>query len=164
MDEFVLHCLASFAGHHSSVAIKEGQMRRSSSILFHSRQAALQTLLLAFALSPVVLFAQAYFGTVSGELTDATGAVVQGARVVLTDQQKGFTFYTTSDTSGRYLFRSIPPGPYVVSVEAQGFGKTQSARFKVDINENATGNLTLKVVGATQTVTVEAAAQAIQTE
>src|SRR5467141_3323791 len=75
MDEFVLHCLASFAGHRSSVAIKEGQMRRSGSILFHSRQAALQTLLLAFALSPIVLVAQGYFGTVSGELTDATGAV-----------------------------------------------------------------------------------------
>jgi outer membrane receptor protein involved in Fe transport len=113
---------------------------------------------------PAAVFGQAYFGTVSGELTDATGAVVQGAKVVLTDQQKGFTFYTTSDSSGRYLFRTIPPGLYVVSVEAQGFGKTQSARFKVDINENATANLTLKVVGATQTVTVEAQAQAIQTE
>jgi outer membrane receptor protein involved in Fe transport len=113
---------------------------------------------------PAAVFGQAYFGTVSGELTDATGAVVQGAKVVLTDQQKGFMFYTTSDSSGRYLFRSIPPGVYIVSVEVQGFGKTQSARFKVDINENATANLTLKVVGATQTVMVEAQAQAIQTE
>ena len=57
-------------------------------------------------LLPAMLFGQAYFGTVSGELTDATGAVVQGAKVVLTDQQKGFTFATTSDSSGRYLFRS----------------------------------------------------------
>ena len=110
---------------------------------------------------PAAVFGQAYFGTVSGELTDATGAVVQGAKVVLTDQQKGFMFNTTSDSSGRYLFRSIPPGLYMVSVEAQGFGKTLSARFKVDINENATANLTLKVAGA-QIVMVEA--QAIQTE
>jgi len=113
---------------------------------------------------PAAVFGQAYFGTVSGELTDATGAVVQGAKVVLTDQQKGFMFNTTSDSSGRYLFRSIPPGLYMVSVEAQGFGKTLSARFKVDINENATANLTLKVAGATQIVMVEAQAQAIQTE
>ncbi|MBZ5679911.1 MAG: carboxypeptidase regulatory-like domain-containing protein [Acidobacteriia bacterium] len=115
-------------------------------------------------LLPAMLFGQAYFGTVSGELTDATGAVVQGAKVVLTDQQKGFTFATTSDSSGRYLFRSVPPGVYVVSVEAQGFGKTQSARFKVDINQNATTNLTLKIAGASQTIQVEASAQAIQTE
>ena len=47
------------------------------------------------------LFGQAYFGTVSGELTDPTGAVVQAAKVVLTDQQKGFAFSTTSDSNGR---------------------------------------------------------------
>ena len=76
-------------------------MRKSASILFHSRQAALRTLLVAFVLVPVVLFAQGYFGTVSGELTDPTGAVVQAAKVVLTDQQKGFAFSTTSDSNGR---------------------------------------------------------------
>jgi outer membrane receptor protein involved in Fe transport len=140
-------------------------MHASRSILRNCSRSLLCALLLVTVLMlPAAVFGQAYFGTVSGELTDATGAVVQGAKVVLTDQQKGFTFYTASDSSGRYLFRTTPPGLYVVSVEAQGFGKTQSARFKVDINENATANLTLKVVGATQTVTVDAQAQAIQTE
>jgi hypothetical protein len=119
--------------------------------------------LLALAV-PGALIAQAYFGTVSGELTDATGAVVQGAIVVLTDQQKGFTFNATSDSSGRYLFRSIPPGSYVISAEAHGFQKTQSARFRVDINENATTNLMLKVGGANQTVEVSAQSEAIQTQ
>ncbi len=142
-------------------------MHASRSILRNCSRSLLCALLLMIVMIvlmlPAAVFGQAYFGTVSGELTDATGAVVQGAKVVLTDQQKGFTFYTTSDSSGRYLFRSIPPGLYMVSVEAQGFGKTQSA-FKLDINENATANLTLKVVGATQTVMVEAQAQAIQTE
>src|SRR5439155_12239043 len=76
----------------------------------------------------------------------------------------GFNFHTTSDSIGGYLFRSILPGVYVVSVEAAGFAKTESAKFKVDVNENATANLTLKVAGATQTVEVRAQAQAIQTE
>jgi Carboxypeptidase regulatory-like domain/TonB dependent receptor len=111
-----------------------------------------------------MLFGQAYFGTVSGELTDPTGAVVEGAKVILSDLQKGYTFNTTSDSSGRYLFRSIPPGQYSVTAEAQGFGKTVSARFKVDINENASANLTLKVASSTQTVEVSGHAQAIQTE
>ncbi len=140
-------------------------MHASRSILRNCSRSLLCALLLVIVLMlPAAVFGQAYFGTVSGELTDATGAVVQGAKVVLTDQQKGFMFNTTSDSSGRYLFRSIPPGLYMVSVEAQGFGKTLSARFKVDINENATANLTLKVAGATQIVMVEAQAQAIQTE
>ena len=112
---------------------------------------------------PATLFGQAYFGTVSGELTDASGAVVQGAKVVLTDQQKGYTFSTTSDTRGRYLFRSVAPGVYRASAEAKGFEKTASANFKVDINENATADLSLKVSGTTQSIEVSAQAQAIQT-
>jgi hypothetical protein len=112
---------------------------------------------------PALLSGQAYFGTVSGALTDPAGAVVQGASVVLTDQQKGFAFHTTSDDGGRYLFRSIPPGVYFVSAEAKGFDKARVA-VRVDIKDNATANLTLKVAGASQTVQVSAEAQAIQTE
>ncbi|MGH9515931.1 MAG: TonB-dependent receptor domain-containing protein [Terriglobales bacterium] len=130
---------------------------------FGSFLIVLLVITLALTLAPA-LFSQAYFGTVSGELSDATGAVVTGAKVVLADQQKGFHFETISDNSGRYLFRSIPPGVYVVIVDASGFGKTQSASFKVDINENATANLKLRLAAATQTIQVEAAAQAIQTE
>lgn len=131
----------------------------------HFASLSCRLLLIGLALVlPALLFGQAYFGTVSGELTDATGAVVQGAKVVLTDQQKGFTFNTTSDSSGRYLFRSIPPGMYAVSAESKGFDKALSAKLKVDINQNATANLTLKVAGASQSVQVEAQAQSIQTE
>src|SRR5215469_8407218 len=108
-----------------------------SSSLFHrpafgSRLVKLVVMVLALTVPPAV-FGQAYFGTVSGELTDSTGAVVTGAKVILTDQQKGFHFETISDSSGRYLFRSISPGVYVVSVDASGFGKMESARFKVDV-------------------------------
>ena len=49
-------------------------MRTWVPIPVNSRQAAFLTLLVAFALAPVVLVAQGYFGTVSGELTDASGA------------------------------------------------------------------------------------------
>jgi carboxypeptidase family protein len=87
-----------------------------------------------------------------------------GATVVLTDQQKGFEFRTPSDSSGRYLFRSIPPGAYTVSADVKGFQKVTSAVFKVDINENRTTNLTLKVAGISQKVEVGAQAQTIQTE
>jgi hypothetical protein len=83
------------------------------------------TLIIASTLlSPGLLSAQAYFGTVSGVLTDSTGAVLAHADVVLTDQQKGFTFKTTTDGTGSYLFRSIPPGLYSVTAEMAGFEKT----------------------------------------
>ena len=142
----------------------EGEMQRSISFMCKSSTSLFLVLLIVVLTAVPAMFGQAYSGTVSGELTDATSAVVTGAKVILTDQEKGFSFQTISDNSGRYLFRSIPPGVYVVAVEAQSFGKTESAKFKVDVNENATANLTLKVAGATQTVEVGAQAQAIQTE
>src|SRR6201993_4587412 len=115
-------------------------------------------------MTPSLLCAQAYFGTVSGELTDASGAVVQGASVMLSDEEKGFNFITTSDSSGHYLFRSVAPGLYSITVDAKGFAKIASAPFKVDVNQNATTNLTLKVGAQSQTVEVGATAQTIQTE
>ncbi len=124
----------------------------------------LVVLLCLALMSPALLFGQAYFGTVSGELTDPTGAVVPGATVVLSDTQKGFVFNTTSDSSGRYLFRTIPPGVYTVSAQAKGFDTARSANVKVDINQNVTANLNLKVAGTSQTVQVDAQPQAIQTE
>ena len=140
-------------------------MPTSVSLSNKSSYIVLWTCLVAIALLvPSLVCAQAYFGTVSGELSDTTGALVQGASVVLTDQQKGFEFRTTSDSSGRYLFRSIPPGTYTVSADVKGFQKVSSAVFKVDINENRTTNLTLKVAGMSQTVEVGAQAQTIQTE
>ena len=89
---------------------QEGQMHASVSIRRSQYSFSTPSLLFLLLILPATLLAQAYFGTVSGELTDATGAVVQGATVMFTDQEKGFNFNTTSDSSGRYLFRSIPPG------------------------------------------------------
>jgi hypothetical protein len=61
-------------------------------------------LLVAFLLAtPAIAPAQAYFGTVTGVLTDATGAVIPGSKVTLTDQDKGYAFNATSDGTGRYL-------------------------------------------------------------
>jgi carboxypeptidase family protein len=145
-------------------------MNSSASVLQSGRPQILVTVIAAILIiatliaAPATVSAQAYFGTVSGVLTDASGAVVEGAKVVLTDQQKGYAFNTTSDSSGRYLFRSIPPGLYLVSAEAKGFGKALSGKFKLDINDNSTTNLTLKVAGTSQSVQVTGEAQAIQTQ
>jgi len=122
------------------------------------------TLLPLLLLLPASSHGQGYFGTVSGELTDQSGAVVQGAKVVLTDLQKGFTFTTTSEPSGRYLFTAIPPGLYSVSAELQGFEKAVHTNIKVNVSENATANLTLRVASATQQVEVQAETEAINTE
>jgi hypothetical protein len=113
---------------------------------------------------PTLLFGQGYFGTVSGTLTDPSGAVIQGAKVTLVDEQKGYQFTATSDANGRYLFASIPPGVYSVSAEIKGFEKEVRTHIKLNISENPTADLTLKISGGAQKVEVTAQAQGISTE
>jgi hypothetical protein len=115
-------------------------------------------------LLPVALFSQAYFGTVSGEITDPDGAVVPGANVLLKDQAKGFAFNAKTDSSGRYLFASVPPGVYTVSVEMQGFQKEVRTDIRVDVTQNATANLRLKVATTTQSIEVSSQSQQLNTE
>ena len=115
-------------------------------------------------LIPAVLFGQAYFGTVSGVLTDPTGAVIQGATVTLLDLDKGYKFNAKSDNAGRYLFVSIPPGLYSVTAEMEGFEKTIRTRVRLNVTENATADLTLKIASATQSIDVKAQTQTIATE
>jgi hypothetical protein len=115
-------------------------------------------------LLPVMLIAQAYFGTVSGEITDSSGAVIQGARVTLTDQEKGFTYTATTDASGHYLLATIPPGLYTLTSDMQGFQKEVRTSVRVNVTENATANFRLQVASASQTIEVQAQSQTLSTE
>ncbi|MGC2768444.1 MAG: TonB-dependent receptor [Candidatus Acidiferrum sp.] len=115
-------------------------------------------------LLPALALGQGYFGSVTGELTDPSGATVAGAKLILTDQDKGFSFTTTSDSVGRYLFTPIPPGMYTISAEMKGFEKAIHPNIKVTVSENTTANLTLRVGAETQTISVEAKEQALSTE
>ena len=121
--------------------------------------------LLAFLLAmPATFFGQAYFGSVTGVLTDPTGAVIPGAKLTLTDQEKGYTFNTTSDGEGRFLYRSVSPGTYTVTAEMPGFEKTVRTGISVDININATANLHMKISSSTQTVDVNSQNQALDSQ
>ena len=113
--------------------------------------------------APSASFGQGYFGTVSGEITDPSGAVVAHGVVTLIDQRKGFQFTATSDSRGRYVFTSIPPGLYSVSAELPGFEKVVSTNIQLNVSENATANLKLKVATAKQVVEVQSR-QTLDTE
>ncbi|MGA2646729.1 MAG: carboxypeptidase regulatory-like domain-containing protein [Candidatus Sulfotelmatobacter sp.] len=140
-------------------------MSLSVFILRQTCQRRFQALTVAvIVLLPAVLFGQGYFGTVSGVLTDPSAAIVQGAKVTLLDEQKGYKFATTSDNDGRYLFASIAPGLYTVSVELPGFERTVRTHIKLNVSENATANLTLKIASAAQNIDVKAQTQSIATE
>lgn len=105
---------------------------------------------------PTALLGQAYFGSISGYVTDPAGAVIPKAQVTLVDQEKGFTFDAVTDDAGRYLFSAVPPGVYKVTTAVTGFDTLTRVGIHVDINQNVAVNLSLKVAGAVQTVKVGA--------
>ena len=107
---------------------------------------------------------QLYTGSVTGLVSDPSGAVVPNAQVRLVDEGKGFAFTATSDSGGRYVFRQVPNGAYKISVEAQGFRAETQSGVKVDVSQNVTVNFSLQVGATTQTVEISEAAPLLSTQ
>jgi hypothetical protein len=121
-------------------------------------------LIVALVSGPAISSGQGYYGTISGLMTDSTGAVIPGAKITLIDQDKGYRRSATSDAMGRYLYRSVPPGAYTVVAETHGFEKIERTNIRVDVGENPTADLTMKVASSTETVEVKSQGQALDVE
>ncbi len=130
------------------------------------RFAAVQILLplAALAFLSVPLKAQLYSGSVTGVVSDPTGAVIPGAKVTLTDTAKGYTFTASSDQVGRYILRNLPPSDYQISVEASGFKTSTRTGIVVDVGQNATVNVSMELGTTTQTVQVSGAPPLLSTQ
>ena len=102
------------------------------------------------------LLAQGVFATLTGVVSDPTGAVVPNAKVVLTDAGSGSARDTQTDSSGFYNFASVPVGTYNLSVTAGGFKDYAAANITLGGGENRNVNVALNVGTADQTVSVDA--------
>lgn len=107
---------------------------------------------------------QATTGQITGLVADPTGAVVAGAAVTITDEEKGVTFAGRTNAAGHFTVVSLPPGNYTVSATAPGFSETQFTHVALNIDQQLA--LTFKLtVGATATsVEITDAAPLLQTE
>lgn len=108
-----------------------------------------------FLLLTVSAFGQFRAG-VQGTITDSVGAVVPGARVVLTSKETGQTLETTASDEGFYRFSALAPGQYSVTVESSAFKKSVIENVKVDAESILGVNVTLEAGGVSETVTVVA--------
>jgi len=84
-----------------------------------------------------VLLAQAGEATLSGTITDQSGAVIAGAIVSATDAS-GMTKNATSNDRGEYVFGDLQPGVYSLSVNAAGFATYRSEGIHVNGTEQVT--------------------------
>ncbi|MBI2688107.1 MAG: TonB-dependent receptor [Acidobacteria bacterium] len=124
----------------------------------------LGALLLTVVLFAGGLFAQSDSTSVNGTITDASGAAVPNAKVVVRNQNTGATRQATTNTSGVYVIPSIQSGTYTLSVEVQGFKKFESNNNKFDAAAPATIDAVMQIGQLNDTITVEAQVNAIQTE
>jgi len=102
------------------------------------------------------MWGQATSGTVTGQVTDQSGAVVPGAQVTLTDVSTKTYQGQPTNSVGRFVFVDVKSGTYDVAVVAKGFRKLTVPSQQVIVGEALTLNLTLEVGAATQTVEVKA--------
>ena len=122
------------------------------------------TTIFVLLLGTVAMYGQLYSGSVTGVVTDSTHALIPGAHVTITDQDKGTAFGAVTDANGRYLFPTIPPALYRISATAQGFETQNQRDIKIDVQQNITVNFSLPVGNATTVVQVTSETPLLSTE
>jgi len=110
---------------------------------------------LALAIS-VVLSAQSNRGTITGTVTDPTGAAIVGVSVIGTNTGTGVTSKTTTGVNGNYTIPFLPVGTYQVSAEHPGFKKSVGDGVVVEVGQTARVDIGMQLGEISQTVEVQA--------
>src|SRR5581483_2511401 len=108
------------------------------------------------------LFAQVDRGTITGIVTDPSGAVIVGANVTATNTATGVSTKTTTSSTGNYTIPLLKAGTYEVTVEQTGFKKFVQTGLILEVGQTLRVDASLQVGQTTQTVEVTAQAVQIQ--
>jgi hypothetical protein len=130
----------------------------------HGRRTLLIGLVLGLASSASIGYAQQVFGSIFGTVTDPGGAAVAGAKVTITDLDKGTKFEVATDAAGNYNKGQLVPDAYTVTIEAKGFSKVVSSRLEVRVDDAARFDATMKVGEVTTEIEVTAVAPLLQSD
>src|SRR5262245_14652954 len=110
------------------------------------------------------LFAQEGTSTLRGAIVDQSGSVIPGATVSVANQATGLNRRSmTTNSNGDYVFTSLIPGSYRITIEAQGFKKTTQENFLLAVGETRELKIALQAGGVNETVNVTAEAPIIAT-
>lgn len=121
--------------------------------------------MLAVMLLPVsTAQAQVLYGSLTGNVTDPTGAVIPGAKVTAANVGTAASHDATTDDRGVYIFSGLLPGVYKVSISAPGFSTAVAEGIRIDANILVRTDVKLQVGQVSQSITVEAAAARLQTD
>src|SRR5947207_5428595 len=123
----------------------------------------MRTALIAFIFAACV-FGQANTGGIRGVVSDSSGAVVPGAKIVVTNVRTGVQSSSATDNLGAYLFEFLPPGEYRIEAEVAGFKKFIRENVTLDVARQLRVDIGLEAGQITETVSVTARASLIETE
>jgi hypothetical protein len=115
-------------------------------------------------LAPSPASAQAVYGSISGIITDPTGAVVPGATVTITSVERQTADEVVSNESGIYLKERLLPGTYEVKVELQGFKAAVFPSIRVNVDTQTPLNIKLEAGAVSESVTVAGFSPILKTD
>src|SRR5215467_9869004 len=110
------------------------------------------------------LWSQALSGTIVGTVLDSAGAVVPGAKVMLTNEGTHFSRTVDTNASGQYVASSIPTGNYSIAVQMQGFQRVVREGVDLTAADTVTVDFKLTVGDVQQTIEVKEEAPLLQSQ
>ena len=114
--------------------------------------------------APVALRAQEVRASLSGTVTDSSGALVAGAGLTLQNEQTGVRFTATTNQTGTYSFLFLNPGSYALKASMSGFRTFERSHILLEINRAGGVDVILEIGNQAETVTVTSEAPLLDTE
>ena len=118
-----------------------------------SRLVLLSILLSVFSVPALVLAQES--ASLTGTVTDPTGATIAGAQVIVASPERGINRTTQTNGDGEYAVTALPPGSYHVTITAPGFKKYEAPGVILRVAQKARNDVSLQVGSATTAVEVQ---------
>src|SRR5262245_25079545 len=123
---------------------------------------SLEALSLSLALM-ICAWAQTANSRISGTVTDASGAIVSDAKVTAKSEATGVTYTQATTGAGLYAFPSLPVGSYTITVEMNGFKRTNQTGIILQVDTPQVVDVTLEIGQASEIVNIEGSFEKLQT-
>src|SRR5580698_2352028 len=117
---------------------------------------AYRMLVAALVLCTATAWGQSQNGSLSGQVTDKTGAAIPQATVTLNSTERHIPQTTSTDSEGRYSFPNNPPGTYELTIDAKGFKTYVKTGIELSVSQTARADAQLEVGDAATKVEVTA--------
>src|SRR5437899_9150260 len=111
-----------------------------------------------------VVYAQTGQGTVTGSVTDTSGAIIPGVSLVVKNQNTGFVYNAVTTQEGIYRVPYLNAGTYEVTFEAAGFKKLARKDIPIRSTETLGLDVSLEIGNVVESIEVSAGAQLLETE